>query len=170
MLSSTDDADERAAAAWRWFASRAGAVHSGHADLFGPSSTAAASGHRRSTSAHYEQREAIELAFSAAASPGNQRAALLLFEVLGSTAAEIATMTATSTTSVNSALARARTRLPARTQQLPPHDPRVQRSRNATQRPCKKATLTEDVTWSMPPLPHWYQGIKAVTDFAIRVP
>jgi hypothetical protein len=54
--------------------------------------------------------------------PGsNQRAAPLLFEVLGFSAAEIATMTATSTTSVNSALARARKivaeKVPSRTQQ-----------------------------------------------------
>src|SRR5207244_8364866 len=32
------------------------------------------------------------------------------------------------------------------------------------------AIRTEDVTWSMPPLPHWYQGLPAVTDFAARVP
>ncbi len=32
------------------------------------------------------------------------------------------------------------------------------------------ALLTEDVTWSMPPLPRWYHGIAAVTDFAVQVP
>ena len=32
------------------------------------------------------------------------------------------------------------------------------------------ALLTEDVTWSMPPLPHWYRGIEAVTDFAVELP
>ncbi len=32
------------------------------------------------------------------------------------------------------------------------------------------ALLTEDVTWSMPPLPQWYQGIEAVIDFASNVP
>ena len=32
------------------------------------------------------------------------------------------------------------------------------------------ALLTEDVTWSMPPLPQWYHGIEAVTDFALQVP
>ena len=32
------------------------------------------------------------------------------------------------------------------------------------------ALLTEDVTWSMPPLPHWYHGLGAVTDFATAVP
>jgi RNA polymerase sigma-70 factor (ECF subfamily) len=71
----------------------------------------------------YERREAVELAFVAACQhlPGNQRAALLLFEVLGFSVAEIAEMMATSTTSVNSALARARRvvaeRVPPVTQQ-----------------------------------------------------
>ena len=29
--------------------------------------------------------------------------------------------------------------------------------------------LTEDVTWSMPPLPHWYRGRAAVTEFATTI-
>ncbi|MCU1646907.1 MAG: putative sigma factor, includes region 2 [Nocardia sp.] len=136
--------------------------------------------------ARYEQREAIELAFVAALQhlSGNQRAALLLFEVLGFTAAEIATMMDTSTTSVNSALARARKvvaeRVPARIQQQTLRlidDARVReiatRYATALERGDADglvALLTEDVTWSMPPLPHWYHGIEAVTDFAIQVP
>jgi RNA polymerase sigma-70 factor (ECF subfamily) len=130
--------------------------------------------------AHYERRESIELAFVAALQhiPGNQRAALLLFEVLGFSAAEIATMMDTSTTSVNSALARARRivteRVPASTPQI---DSRVREIAGkyaaALQRgdaDALVALLTEDVTWSMPPLAHWYQGIEAVIDFAVQVP
>ncbi|WP_337661693.1 hypothetical protein [Actinoalloteichus sp. AHMU CJ021] len=32
------------------------------------------------------------------------------------------------------------------------------------------ALLTEDVTWSMPPLEDWYAGRDAVMGFAVRVP
>ncbi|GAA1220618.1 sigma-70 family RNA polymerase sigma factor [Kitasatospora nipponensis] len=136
--------------------------------------------------ARYEQREAVELAFVAACQhlPGNQRAALLLFDVLGFTAAEIAAMMDTSTTSVNSALARARrvlaARLPARTQQRTLRSLGDARARTlaaafagALERGDADsliALLTDDVTWSMPPLPHWYHGIDAVADFAVRVP
>ena len=134
----------------------------------------------------YAQREAVELAFVAALQhlPGNQRAALLLFEVLGFSAAEIAAMMSTSTTSVNSALARARRvvaeKVPGRTQQQALRligDARLRQVvadyAGALERgdaDAMVALLTEDVTWSMPPLPHWYQGIAAVGDFVARVP
>ena len=32
------------------------------------------------------------------------------------------------------------------------------------------ALLTADVTWSMPPLPHWYGGLESTMDFAVRLP
>lgn len=167
------------------------AVLDGNAPLtdvawLGPYADAGLADGRAAPEARYEQREAVELAFVAALQhlPGNQRAALVLFEVLGFSAAEIATMMDTSTTSVNSALARARkviaAKVPSRTQQQTLRlldDARAQeivtRFATALERGDAKALvalLTEDVTWSMPPLPHWYQGIEAVTDFAVRVP
>jgi len=136
--------------------------------------------------ARYEQREAVELAFVAALQhlPGNQRAALLLFEVLGFSAAEIADMMKTSRASVNSALQRARAvvaeKVPSRSQQQTLRELDDARLREvvtgfstALERgdaDALVALLTEDVTWSMPPLPHWYRGLGPVTDFAVRVP
>jgi RNA polymerase sigma-70 factor (ECF subfamily) len=136
--------------------------------------------------ARYEQREAVELAFVAALQhlPGNQRAALLLFEVLGFSVAEIAATMNTSTTSVNSALARARKivaeKVPSRTQQQTLRKLDDTRIRHivadysaALERGDAAAfvkLLTEDVTWSMPPVPHWYQGMAAVAEFATQVP
>jgi RNA polymerase sigma-70 factor (ECF subfamily) len=129
--------------------------------------------------ARYQQREAVELAFVAACQhlPGNQRAALLLFDVLGFSAAEIATMMATSTTSVNSALARARRQVGDRSRPPTATDPRLRELATGFATALERgdpdaliALLTDDVTWSMPPLPHWYHGIKAVVDFAVEVP
>ena len=121
--------------------------------------------------ARYEQRESVELAFVAALQhlPGNQRAALLLFEVLGFSAAEIATWMDTTTASVNSALQRARAtvaaKVPAAGDTHPAADARVREVvagyASALERgdvDLLLSLLTEDVTWSMPPLPHWYRG------------
>jgi len=133
-----------------------------------------------------ERRETVELAFVAALQhlPGNQRAALLLFDVLGFSAVEIAEMMATSTTAVNSALARARRVLaekaPELSQQRTLRDVTDARVRalvtafaNALERrdiDAFMALLTEDVTWSMPPLTQWYAGRAAVQDFAAQMP
>jgi RNA polymerase sigma-70 factor (ECF subfamily) len=109
---------------------------------------------------------------------------LLLFEVLGFSAAEIATTMHTSTASVNSALQRARKvvadKVPSRTQQQTLREIDNARLREIVARysaalergdaDALVALLTEDVTWSMPPLAHWYHGLEAVTDFAVRVP
>ncbi|NUS45662.1 MAG: sigma-70 family RNA polymerase sigma factor [Mycobacteriaceae bacterium] len=133
-----------------------------------------------------EARESVELAFVAALQhlPGNQRAALLLFDVLGFSVAEIAEAMDTSSTAVNSALARARKlvaeRVPESTQQ---HSLRrlgdarlaaiATAYADALQRGDAAALLalvSSDVTWSMPPLPHWYRGAAAVVNFAQAVP
>ncbi|MEA5453234.1 sigma-70 family RNA polymerase sigma factor [Sinomonas sp. JGH33] len=136
--------------------------------------------------ARYEQREAVELAFIAALQylPGTQRAALILFDVLGYPATDIAAIMNTTPSAVNSALARARKllarRLPDRTQQQTLRHLGDQKARHLV---TKFATaleqgdtdtlisiLTADVTWSMPPLPVWYQGRDRVLDFAVEVP
>jgi RNA polymerase sigma-70 factor (ECF subfamily) len=136
--------------------------------------------------ARYEQREAVELAFVAALQhlPGNQRAALLLFEVLGFSAAEIAAAMETSVASVNSALQRAR-RLVAERVPGPSQQQTLRRLGDARLRDLAAgyaaalergdadalvALLTADVTWSRPPMRHWYRGLPAVTDFAVRLP
>ncbi|SDG00993.1 RNA polymerase sigma-70 factor, ECF subfamily [Sinosporangium album] len=133
-----------------------------------------------------ERRDTMELAFIAALQhlPGNQRAALLLFDVLDFSAAEIAEVMETSSTSVNSALARARRTIAATVPSLSSrNDAFAVSGDEARTIAIRFATaleegdidtfvslLTQDVTWTMPPLPHWYSGIGRVADFALTVP
>ncbi len=136
--------------------------------------------------ARYEQRESVELAFVAALQhlPGNQRAALLMFDVLGFSAREVADVMHTSTASVNSALQRARKTvddtLPGESQQRTIRtlgDVKlreiVSQYTTALEEGDADALielLTEDATWSMPPLPTWYRGEKEITDFLVNGP
>jgi RNA polymerase sigma-70 factor, ECF subfamily len=122
--------------------------------------------------ATYEQREGVELAFVAALQhlAANQRAVLLLREVLGFTAQEAATMLETTVASVNSALQRARaaaqTRVPARTQQETLRAMGDRRLREVVDRyvdawercdvDAFTALLVEDASFAMPPLTTWY--------------
>jgi RNA polymerase sigma-70 factor (ECF subfamily) len=132
--------------------------------------------------ASYEQREGIELAFVAALQhlAANQRAVLILREVLGFSAAESATMLDTSVASVNSALQRARSavseRVPARTQQstlraLGDSGLRdlVGRYVEAWER-CDVDAFTElltaDATFAMPPLTTWYTPRDTIASWA----
>src|SRR3954454_9942648 len=128
--------------------------------------------------ATYEQREAVELAFIAALQllPANQRAALILREVLGFSAREVADFLDTSVQSINSALQRARKtvdeKLPAESQQTTLRavgDARlrdiVESYTDAMQRGDVEAgvsLLAEDATWSMPPMPAWFHGREAI--------
>jgi RNA polymerase sigma-70 factor (ECF subfamily) len=124
--------------------------------------------------ARYEQREGVELAFIAALQllPANQRAALILREVLGFSAKECAAMLDTSTASINSALQRARKtvedRLPDPSQQetmrtLGDDGVRevVDSYVDAWARGDVDAVvsmLTEDAAFSMPPMRTWFGG------------
>ena len=131
--------------------------------------------------ARYELRESVELAFVAALQhlPPNQRAALILREVLGLSAAEAAEALETSVASVNSALQRARKTvdedLPEQSQQATLRalgDERVQEVvegyMDAMQRGDVDAVvgmLAEDAAWSMPPLAAWFRGHEALRGF-----
>jgi len=127
--------------------------------------------------ARYERKESISLAFVAAmqALPPRQRAALLLRDVLGLRAGEVASALGTSEDSVTSALKRARaalaTRLPADHAPLP--DSRRERELAARFAEAFEggdveaivALLTDDAWLRMPPLPLEYQGRAAVAGF-----
>jgi RNA polymerase sigma-70 factor, ECF subfamily len=141
---------------------------------------------RTSPEARYEQRESVELAFVAALQhlPANQRAALILREVLGFSAAEVAEALETSVASVNSALQRARRtvdeKLPERTQQETLRAVGDERLREITERyidamarddvDAVVALLAEDAAWSMPPLASWFRGLDDVSGFLARGP
>jgi RNA polymerase sigma-70 factor, ECF subfamily len=131
--------------------------------------------------ARYERRESIELAFIAALQhlPATQRAVLILREVLGFSAREVAEALETTTASVNSALQRARTaverRVPEQSQQSTLRalgDERVREIVKSYVDAWERgdvdavvAMLADDATFAMPPLRTWYRGREALTVF-----
>jgi RNA polymerase sigma-70 factor (TIGR02960 family) len=130
--------------------------------------------------ARYEARESIALAFVAAVQhlPPRQRAVLLLRDVLGFRAAEVADMLDSSEASVNSALQRARVtlegRLPDASRERPPL-PRSPRERALVEHFTAAfqaddiagvvRLLTDDAWLTMPPATLEYQGHAAITAF-----
>ena len=127
-----------------------------------------------SPEARYEQRESVELAFVAALQylPARQRAVLILREVLGFSAREVAETLDTTTASVNSALQRARKtiddHLPERSQQATLRAvgddgirELVERYVDAWERgdvDAVAAMLAEDAAIAMPPMASWFRG------------
>ncbi|MDR7331811.1 RNA polymerase subunit sigma-70 [Roseateles asaccharophilus] len=127
------------------------------------------------------RRESVALAFVAALQhlPGTQRAALLLREVLGYSAAEAAGMLSTSVAALNSALQRAqktlRDRMPAvsqATEQDRLGEAGLQQLLgdfvSAWERRDIEALVrlfTEDARFTMPPLPCWFDGRAMVSRF-----
>lgn len=132
-------------------------------------------------------RESVELAFVYVLQrlPANQRAAFMLFDVLGFSAAEIATMMDTTRASVTSALQRARQVLAA--ERPPGPSQRValaqlgdngQRALVARYTAALRehdvagmlALLTTDATWAMPPLMNWFRGRDSIAGFLVTAP
>jgi RNA polymerase sigma-70 factor, ECF subfamily len=136
--------------------------------------------------ARYEQRESVELAFIAALQhlPATQRAVLILREVLGFSAREVAEVLDTTTASVNSALQRARAaadrRLPEQSQQATLRTLGDERVRELVERYVDAwergdvdgvvAMLAADASFSMPPGATWFRGREAIAAFLPRGP
>jgi RNA polymerase sigma-70 factor (ECF subfamily) len=130
--------------------------------------------------ARYETKETIALAFVAGLQhlPPQQRAVLVLRDVLGFQAIEVAEMRDTSEAAVNSLLRRARTaletRLPAAGRERGPL-PNSQREREVVGRFANAiedgdidavvALLSDDAWVTMPPYPYEYQGGAAIGRF-----
>jgi RNA polymerase sigma-70 factor (TIGR02960 family) len=135
--------------------------------------------------ARYEQTESITLAFVTALQllPARQRAVLILRDVLGYHADEVAEMLESTVDSVNSALKRARAtldrRLPPGGSHQPPPAPNSPAEQELVDRFVRAyeagdvdglvALLTEDVCLSMPPIPFEYVGRDAVGRFFATV-
>jgi RNA polymerase sigma-70 factor (ECF subfamily) len=136
--------------------------------------------------ARYEQREAVELAFIVALQhlPANQRAALILREVLGFSAKEVAESLETTVASVNSALQRARKtvdeRLPEQSQQATLRSLGDDALRDivdsyvdAWERNDVDAVVTllaEDAAFAMPPMATWFRGLRAIKTWLVLQP
>ncbi len=133
--------------------------------------------------ARYEQSEAISLAFVAALQvlPPRQVAVLILRDVLGFHASEVAGMLEVTVQSANSALKRARASLqrrqPAAGHQPPPAAgspaedaivAKFARAWESADLDALVALLTDDVFIAMPPEPFGYEGRDAVARYCAR--
>ena len=129
--------------------------------------------------AHYDARESVTLAFLATLQtlPGRQRATLILRDVLGWRASEVADLLETSVAAVNSALHRARASMKGYRGDQRPADAstgseqtaallsRYVDAWHAADAAGLVALLREDALITMPPLPLWYQSRAAIRWF-----
>ncbi len=131
--------------------------------------------------ARYESTQAISLAFVTAVQllPPRQRAVLILRDVLGYRAADVAEFLDITEESVTSALKRARAGVRQRAGTQPPPPPDSPAERRLVEQLTRAfescdvdgvvALLTDDVRLTMPPLPVEYLGREAVTRFQTAV-
>jgi len=135
--------------------------------------------------ARYEENEAISLAFVTALQvlPPRQVAVLVLRDVLGFHASEVADMLDSTVESVNSALKRARASLerrwsPSTTVEPPPASDsatedavvaKFVRAWESADLEALVALLTDDVFVSMPPMPFEYEGRDLVARFCASI-
>ena len=135
--------------------------------------------------ARYEQTESISLAFVTALQvlPPRQVAVLILRDVLGFHASEVADMLDSTVESVNSVLKRARAGLQRRRpttgeRELPPATgspveaeivAKFVRAYEAADLDALVAMLTDDVFISMPPMPFEYEGRDIVARFCASI-
>jgi RNA polymerase sigma-70 factor (TIGR02960 family) len=138
-----------------------------------------------SPEARYEQTESISLAFVTGLQvlPPRQLAVLILRDVLGFHASEVADMLDSTVESVNSALKRARASLerrrPAVADREPPPAPgspaedaivaKFVRAWESADLDALVALLTDDVFVSMPPMPFEYEGRDLVARFCASI-
>jgi RNA polymerase sigma-70 factor (ECF subfamily) len=131
--------------------------------------------------ARYEQAESVSLAFVTAFQllPPRQVAVLILRDVLGFRASEVADMLDTTVESVTSALKRARASLQSRLPPTADREPPPARESRSEEAIVAKfvrawesadlgalvALLTDDVFISMPPMPFEYEGRDAAARF-----
>jgi RNA polymerase sigma-70 factor (ECF subfamily) len=126
-----------------------------------------------SSDAKYSLRESVQLAFVVALQhlPATQRAVLILRDVLGWSAVDVATLLESTTAAINSALQRARETIESRHRRTEPTadaDALAARYVQAWQAgdiDALVALLHQDVTISMPPTPTWFRGRDAARAF-----
>jgi len=135
--------------------------------------------------ARYEQTESVSLAFVTALQflPPRQVAVLILRDVLGFHASEVADMLESSVESVNSALKRARSSLERRRPTAANREPppasdspaelsvvaRFVSAYESADIEALVALLTDDVFVSMPPMPFEYEGKDIVASFCLSL-
>jgi RNA polymerase sigma-70 factor (ECF subfamily) len=159
----------------------AGLVHSDEPWWLEPYPDALLADVESSPEARFEARESIALSFVAGLQrlPTQQRAALVLRDVLGFSAAEVAEMLSSTPASVNSALQRARAAFAPSRDRDQVALPRSGQEAETVERFVDAleagdverivALLTDDARLTMPPEPFEMRGSRAIADYLIRV-